>query len=129
MTIVSIDLDDFGAVNKESGYKVGDSVLVTVTATLKNTLREMDSIVRYGGDEFGLLLPETDAPNARMVAGKCEGALAENMRAHKWNVTFSIGVVTFKTARHTEEMIDLANRVMSNAKRSGKNRISHLTVD
>lgn len=128
LTVASIDLDGFKLVNDKIGFSTGDLVLKVVAETLKKKLRGMDSVARFGGDEFGVLLPETNAQDTHVVMEKCRAALLEKMTDYDWGVTFSIGVVTFKVARSGQEMIEWANKMMSQAKRSGKDRICYLPI-
>jgi diguanylate cyclase (GGDEF)-like protein len=130
LTLVSLDLDGFKAVNDDLGHATGDLVLKVVTWTMQGTLREIDSVARLGGDEFALLLPETNADNAGLVLDKLQSALKNAMAAYQWTVTFSVGVVTFKTPPATADyMIDMADKTMLTVKRTGKNRVSYLVLD
>jgi diguanylate cyclase (GGDEF)-like protein len=105
-------------------------VLKVVAWTLQGTLREIDSVARLGGDEFALLLPETHAENARLVLDKLQNALKNAMTTYQWAITFSVGVVTFKTPPSTAEyMIDMADKTMLVVKKTGKNRVSYLALD
>jgi diguanylate cyclase (GGDEF)-like protein len=70
LTVVSLDLDGFKLINDKIGFRTGDLVLKVVAETLKKTLRGMDSVARFGGDEFGVLLPETNARNTHVVMEK-----------------------------------------------------------
>jgi diguanylate cyclase (GGDEF)-like protein len=130
LTIVYIDLDGFKAVNDSLGHRTGDLVLQVTVWTMQSTLREMDIVARLGGDEFALLLPETSADNARVVFDKVQKAITEALKLYKWQVTFSAGMVTFKTPPATaDHMIDVAERAMYSVKHSEKNRISRLVLD
>jgi diguanylate cyclase (GGDEF)-like protein len=127
LTIVYIDLDGFKAVNDTLGHRVGDMVLQVTVWTMQGTVREMDIVARLGGDEFALLLPETSADNARVVLDKVQKALKDALKAYKWPVTFSAGMVTFRTPPATaDHMIDIAERAMYSVKQAGKK--SHLSV-
>ena len=130
LTIVYLDLDGFKAVNDTLGHRMGDMVLQVTVWSMQSTIREMDIVGRLGGDEFALLLPEASADNARVVFDKVQKAVKEALKAYKWQVTFSAGMVTFKTPPATADyMIDVAERAMYSVKRSGKNRISRLVLD
>lgn len=130
LTVVSLDLDGFKAVNDILGHDTGDLVLKVVVWTMQSTLREMDSVARLGGDEFALLLPETPLDSARVVLDKLHKALKDAMKAYRWEVTFSIGAVTFRDPPTTpDHIINAADRVMCQVKRTGKDRISLLALD
>jgi diguanylate cyclase (GGDEF)-like protein len=75
-TMIMLDLDNFKAINDTYGHPMGDSVLKQVAQALRNAVRETDFVARYGGDEFALILPETDLDSARYVALKLRLALA-----------------------------------------------------
>jgi len=130
MTVVSLDLDGFKLLNDTLGHPIGDLVLKVVVWTMQSTLREVDSIARPGGDEFALLLPETSAEKAHVVLDKLREALKDAMKTYKWEITFSIGVVTFKTPLATPDyMIEVADKRMYAVKKTGKNRVSYLVLD
>ncbi len=130
LTLVSLDLDGFKDINDNLGHSTGDLVLKVVTWTMQAALREIDSVARLGGDEFALLLPETSAEGARLVLDKLQNALKNAMKTYQWTVTFSVGVVTFKTPPATAEyMIDMADKTMLLVKKTGKNRVSYLVLD
>jgi diguanylate cyclase (GGDEF)-like protein len=129
LTVVYIDLDGFKKVNDEVGHDTGDMVLKVVVWTMQSTLREVDSVARFGGDEFVLLLPEA-GQNARLILDKIQKALTEAMQVYRWNVTFSMGVVTFRHPPATPDyMINTAEKTMRSVKRAGKNHTSYLVLD
>ncbi len=124
VTVAYLDLDDFKAVNDRFGHEAGDAVLVTVATTLRQATRAVDAVARLGGDEFGLLLPETDGPTAETLARRLQSTLAEAIQVRGWQVTFSLGVVTFHRApRSVDEMINRADELMYQAKRARKGGI------
>ena len=125
-----IDLDGFKALNDTCGHLTGDSALRVIVQTIKDNVRESDSVARLGGDEFAVLLPDTGVEGGRVLMTKLHEALSSAMRTRRWNITFSAGVATFKTApTSVNRVIDVAERQMRYAKSQGKDRISYLTVD
>jgi diguanylate cyclase (GGDEF)-like protein len=130
LTLAYIDLDGFKEVNDELGHDIGDLVLKVVVWTMQSTLREADAVARFGGDEFALLLPEASGQNARLVLDKLQKALKNAMKGYQWEVTFSVGAVTFRNPPATPDyMINTAEKAMRSVKRAGKNHISYLVLD
>ena len=99
-TVVYIDLDHFKAVNDRQGHRAGDQVLRAVVDRARRQLRKTDFLARWGGDEFVVLLRETDQDAARAAIAELQAALLDEMRRQDWPVTFSIGAVTCRDA-HT----------------------------
>jgi len=130
LTVAYLDLDGFKQVNDLLLHKTGDQVLKVVASTIKSTLREVDHVARLHGDEFAVLLSETGAKNARAVMDRLQKVLKDAMNTNQWKVTFSIGVVTFRTPpAMSDYMINEADKVMSSVKKSGKNRVSYVVRD
>ncbi len=125
-TLLYMDLDDFKTVNDFAGHEAGDFVLTKIATVLKLQLRGIDVIARIGGDEFVMILPETDEEAARKVAPRLHGFLLEEMQKNQWPVTFSIGALTFVSApADAAEMFRLADQLMYSAKKEGKNTICY----
>jgi len=119
-------LDDFKTINDSAGHEAGDSVLTRIAAVLKLQLRGIDIIARMGGDEFVMILPETDDQAAHKVVPRLQSSLLEEMQSYHWPVTFSIGVLTFVSApSDADEMFRLADQLMYSAKKEGKNAICY----
>jgi diguanylate cyclase (GGDEF)-like protein len=124
-TIAYVDLDNFKKVNDSLGHAVGDELLVQVAAGLTSNLRASDYVGRLGGDEFAVLLPETDATAAKLVLGKLRLRLLEVMKAHSWQMTFSIGAATFLDAPDSlDVIIRVADETMYAIKARGKDNVS-----
>jgi diguanylate cyclase (GGDEF)-like protein len=120
-TVAYIDLDNFKAINDRYGHIIGDAVLRTVAESITDNLRGIDVVARLGGDEFVVLFPETDADSARLAVGKIQRVLLDEMGRNQWPVTFSMGVVTFRTPpRSVDEMIKMADQLMYDVKTKGK---------
>jgi diguanylate cyclase (GGDEF)-like protein len=127
-TLAYIDLDNFKAVNDQFGHPAGDQVLRTVVNSAGKYLRKTDVFARIGGDEFVLLLPETNEESARVALSKIQDGFIEEMRLGNWPITFSIGVLTCSAAPHTtEELVMMADKLMYSVKRDGKNAIKYAT--
>lgn len=129
LTVVYLDIDGFKSVNDTHGHAVGDQVLVEVGRTIHHQVRAADVVARVGGDEFAVLLPETDDETARVVTDRLRSALGRLTDANGWPVGFSVGVVTCAPpGPSVQEMLERADRQMYAAKRSGGNRVRREVV-
>lgn len=130
ITVAYIDIDDFKKVNEALGHRGGDDALRRVGETLLATVRTHDIAARIGGDEFVLLLPDTDEGGARTVLERLRGELTRAFEGQSFRVTASVGAVVFVQAPSSlEEMLQGADRLMYEAKVSGKNRFHLQRVD
>ena len=126
--LILADLDDFKGVNDAHGHLTGDAVLRGFAETLRETVREIDVAVRWGGEEFGVILPDTDAEGAAQVAERIRTALIERKMLSADGepivVTASFGVASSTPGMSGDELVDLADDALYRAKREGKNRVS-----
>ncbi len=125
LSVVLADLDGFKDVNDAHGHAVGDEVLRTFSAVLRETLRDSDIAGRWGGEEFLLLLPGADAEGAAQLAERVRAALAERTipGAGDLRVTVSLGVAEYASQSGTAQVVAAADRALYRAKRSGKDRV------
>ena len=125
-TLLYLDLDDFKSVNDTAGHEAGDSLLANFATVLKLQLRGIDIVARMGGDEFTVILPETDDQAANKVAPRLQSSLLKEMQEHHWSMTVSIGALTCLSApSNVDEMFRLADQLMYRAKKEGKNTICY----
>lgn len=124
LTIVYIDIDNFKRLNDRFGHAVGDEVIVATARLLVANMRDVDTIARIGGDEFALLLPETEALEAKRLLERLHGRLLEEAGIKAWGIGYSAGAVTFAAPGVTvDAMVADADGLMYEVKRSGKNAI------
>ena len=127
LVVLMFDLDHFKEVNDTYGHAVGDRVLVAVAATCRYLLRDVDLFGRLGGEEFGVLLPETDLAGGRSTAERLRAAIAEtavDVDGAKLRITISIGAAVLSPEDvRIEEPLKRADDAMYEAKRSGRNRV------
>ena len=124
VSLIYFDLDNFKQVNDQYGHAAGDELLKMIGVLVAKNVRQVDTGARLGGDEFALILPETLAPGAQIVAQRLSENIVKTARARNWPVTCSMGCVTFESALPTiKEMTDAADAAMYRAKNSGKNRV------
>jgi diguanylate cyclase (GGDEF)-like protein len=127
-TLAYLDLDNFKAVNDQLGHATGDQVLRKVVSSVKANLRKTDMVARMGGDEFVMLLPETNQKSAEVVLSRLQLHLLEEMHNNDWPITFSTGVLTCTAAPDSpDELVMLADDLMYAAKHDGKNTFKFMT--
>jgi diguanylate cyclase (GGDEF)-like protein len=126
LSIVLFDIDDFKKVNDTFGHLTGDAVLQKLAELLKASLRAIDIVGRYGGEEFLAILPETDGINGYIVAERfrerVEQEAFSNGEGHI-NITVSGGVAHYTHGMDVNKLIKMADDNLYAAKREGKNRI------
>lgn len=124
MTVVVLDLDDFKAVNDDDGHEAGDAVLQTVGRTLIRGCRSGDAVVRWGGDEFLLLLPNTKTAGAARVINRIRAAgLAERPDGRTQTASVGIAERLGDGAGDWRTLVRMADARAYAAKRGGKDRI------
>lgn len=125
LALLMIDLDHLREINNAHGHLTGDRVLRSVASSLLEATREYDISARFGGDEFCVLLPETDQEGAIAVAERIRSTVERSMPEPGVKVTVSIGVVSHQGAGATgEQLIALADRAAYRAKFSGRNAVA-----
>lgn len=125
-SVIIADLDHFKRVNDQYGHIVGDGVLCEVARRIESLLRREDRAARWGGEEFLVLLPETDLEQAEIVAEKIRQAIADRpVAANGFRIplTISIGVATWTDDSGAESLIRRADKGLYRAKGSGRNRV------
>jgi diguanylate cyclase (GGDEF)-like protein len=133
LSIVMLDIDHFRAVNDKHGYKVGDEVLARFADVVRSALRKEDMLVRYGGEEFVVLLPEVPGPGAVVVAGRIRRAVAGapvEAAGGKFALTASLGVAARldEGPESIDELLERASSALDLAKQRGRNRVVALSL-
>jgi diguanylate cyclase (GGDEF)-like protein len=125
LALLFLDLDHFKQINDQRGHAVGDQVLANVGAVLRKILRSRDFAARNGGEEFAVLLPDTEIPAALAIAERIRAAIAEiSLPGTDVSVTISIGVSGFPDHANTLDRLErLADAALYLAKRLGRNRV------
>ena len=124
-TILLVNIDDFKKINDTHGYNTGDDVLVEISRVLRSCIRNEDICARWSGEEFLILLPETDIENSLPVAKKVlEAMCLTEFKANKpgIHITVSIGVCEHNPSQTVQECISRVNQALLLAKKAGKNR-------
>ena len=129
-TVALLDCDGFKGINDRGGLLAGDDVLRRIGLALRQHTRRYDCVGRLGGDEFLLVLSEVDGENAVLVAERLRAALRHFVEREYPALTFSLGVVTFRTADcDWDECIQQADDAMYAAKRKGPDQTRFEVVD
>jgi diguanylate cyclase len=126
LSLARIDLDHFKKINDEHGHEAGDHMLTHFTTLIRSVMRKSDALVRYGGEEFTLILPETDARGTHFVLGRLQQVMARtplNYEDKKINTTFSAGVATLKSDENGHALLRRADEAVYAAKSAGRNAI------
>lgn len=123
LSLIVLDLDHFKRVNDEHGHNAGDAVLVSVAQLLTRTVRGSDQVGRWGGEEFLIVLPETDAALAVAVAGRLHAALRDHHTPPVGRVTGSLGVATAVGGDTLESLVARADRALYTVKAEGRDGV------
>ena len=126
LCIAVLDLDDFKKLNDTLGHIAGDNALKHLVKVVKETLRSMDVIARFGGEEFLILLPETTLEAAEATMTRLQRELTRHFFLHeneKVLITFSAGVALRRPNEVQTDLVKRADEAMYKAKKSGKNRV------
>ncbi len=122
-SIVLIDLDFFKKINDTHGHLVGDEVLKTVASELASMTRKTDEAVRWGGEEFALLLPHTPLHEAEGFATRVLTSVAAKAYPNNIRVTISAGVGEYEVGENENSFLERVDRVLYRAKINGRNRV------
>ncbi len=135
LSLVMLDVDNFKEVNDTYGHQCGDTVLREIGRLLQATLRGYDFAVRYGGDEFIIVLSQNTAIGAHIVAERTRKIIEENPRLKELNgghsITASVGVATYPddTTDGYESLFNKVDRALYMAKREGRNKVASYLKD
>jgi diguanylate cyclase len=126
LSIAMLDIDDFKKLNDTYGHEAGDEALIHIVRIVKDTLRSMDVVGRFGGEEFIIVLPDTPTAEAVDVVSRLQKELTKRIfmfNNQKLFITFSAGVATRAPNEAMSETIRRADEAMYKAKKTGKNRV------
>ncbi|MBW6488393.1 sensor domain-containing diguanylate cyclase [Sulfurimonas sp.] len=123
LSMIMVDIDYFKKVNDTYGHDVGDYVLKSMVEIVKKNIRNIDIFVRWGGEEFIILCPETDSLSAALLAEKLRGSIEETTLEKVGNITCSFGVASYVKKESEESFIKRLDSALYRAKDEGRNRV------
>jgi diguanylate cyclase (GGDEF)-like protein len=127
-SLVMIDIDHFKSVNDTYGHPAGDAVLRDVAAILRRSVRDVDLCGRFGGEEFAVLLPQTDGKGAALVAERIREAVRARpfeLRGEPRQITISLGVATAPAqGKDSRSLIEAADQALYASKQNGRDRVT-----
>ncbi len=118
-----IDIDYFKSVNDKYGHNIGDFVIVEISKLLQNNIRQTDTIGRWGGEEFIIILPNTNNIQAKNLAEKLRIIVANNYFVEVGTKTISVGVSTSLENDTKDSIIERADSALYKAKNTGRNKV------
>ncbi|WP_421324524.1 sensor domain-containing diguanylate cyclase [Aeromonas sp. 604176] len=122
-TVIAMDVDNFKQINDSYGHNIGDQTLINIVALVRDHIREIDLLARWGGDEFMVLLPNTGREDALVVANKFQALMVTNPICPRGATTMSFGVAEYQQGEQKESLMVRADRALYQAKQQGKNQI------
>jgi diguanylate cyclase len=125
LAIGLLDIDNFKRLNDSLGHSAGDQALVALAQHVRRSLRPVDVVARFGGEEFVVLLPGTPVEEAQKVLTRLQRELTASLFMHEGKevfVTFSAGVTPYRLGEKIEPALERADEALYEAKRTGKNR-------
>jgi len=129
LALIMVDIDHFKVVNDTFGHLVGNAVLQEVARVLRQAVRDVDTVGRFGGEEFAVILPEATCAEAAHVAERMRRAVADSidvkaLRGHTVTASFGLADANDTRVTNTAQLLDLADRALYLAKRRGRNQVS-----
>jgi diguanylate cyclase (GGDEF)-like protein len=122
-SLLLIDVDRFKSINDQFGHATGDEVLRSIVSLIQKRARKLDLLFRIGGEEFMLLLPDTQEAAAAVVAEELRASTAESRLVEGWQVTLSIGVAELRPGESPDSWMKHADDALYAAKKAGRNRV------
>ncbi len=128
LSLIMIDVDDFKMYNDTYGHTMGDKVLRSIANSIKSSARDHDLICRYGGEEFTIILPDTDIEEAKKISERIRLNVEHNTSLLENNliITISLGVTELLPEDSSKSIIERADKALYIAKKQGKNRVEVL---
>ena len=128
LSVIMIDIDRFREVNDFYGYRIGNNVLQKLADILRNTVRDVDGIYRYGGENFVILIPHTNCRDGITLAERLRKRVARHIfavkqKGHRLTVTASLGVTELNLEDTVDSLLIRTDKALHKAKTSGKNRV------
>jgi len=122
-SVLILDIDYFKSVNDKLGHGVGDSVLKEISNLIENEIRETDLACRYGGEEFVIILSDSNLKKSRIIAERIRTIIEKyNFESVSWTITVSIGVSESMIGDNEPSILERADKNLYKAKESGRNR-------
>ncbi|SFK45921.1 GGDEF domain-containing protein [Methylophaga sulfidovorans] len=123
LSLLLIDADHFKKVNDQYGHDIGDAVLIKLVKLLKNRLRETDTIFRIGGEEFAVLIKQTEQEQALEIAKLLQTKIDTHQDTSLPHFTVSIGITSYQQGDTTTDFFNRADNALYQAKANGRNRV------
>jgi len=126
LSLIILDIDNFKAINDNYGHQAGDKVIKATTDLMQTCVRGTDMVFRYGGEEFVILLSNTDLAGADLLANRIRQSIADTVieiGSNQLNVSASLGVAELRSNEMNATFFTRADKALYQAKNSGKNRV------
>ncbi|MHB1404277.1 MAG: GGDEF domain-containing protein, partial [Desulfitobacteriaceae bacterium] len=120
-SLIMFDIDHFKKLNDENGHIFGDKVLIEIANIVKESVREVDVFARWGGEEFVILLPQTNCKEASALAERLRKSIYNKSFKKEMNLTCSFGVTSFSSQDDEDSIMDRVDMALYKAKESGRN--------
>lgn len=128
LAFIMIDIDNFKSINDIHGHLIGDKVLKKLSSLLIRKLRKVDSVGRYGGEEFAIIMPKTDIKNSLDICERLRDQFSQISFTHEgteFSVTFSVGIATYPEYKDINSLVMAADQALYKAKNNGGNQSAY----